>query len=866
MAIQYISGGAAAAGAAALTVSLPTTRANDDLLLLLVETANQAVTTPTGWSIVAGTPQGVGTAAATTATRISLFYRFVDGSETNPSIADSGDHQIAQIICYRGVDPVNPFNASAGSVKSTASTTATFPGITTTKDNCLVLLAEAHALPDSNSTAIAGTRSGSNLTGLVERLDNNTNAGNGGGFSLADGLKATAGSVTGGTVALTTSTVGAHITLALQPFVELQQLTLPAETASFTVAGANANLRRTYTPLTAESGTALLSGQPVGFAKGFAFPAATGEFVATNQPAGVRTARRLLADAAASVVTGQAANLRSTRRLVAETSAFGTTGQPAALNKVFRLTCSPAAFSVAAQPAGVTRTASLKADAIAYATAGQSATVRRTVELNTDTASVAAVGREVGLRAIRRYRLTADALAVSVSLRPAALSVQRHLAAASSSYLLTLSEATLIPEFNTPDPRVEPALGELALLELGADPIQFRYVLKANSAAFSAALVDVETILDMKPAKQRPEVNGAELLWYEILGEPIPERFIETEVGAFNLTGQDAKVLYGRTVNSVVGTYTAAGQPNAFRRTYNLKASFAAFSEVGRPANLRTARRLVADVRAFAHAGQPAKILRNRHLRADVRSYAVTGVGMNFKFQRFLRPLVRSLLVSGQAASLLSTLRLRAGTGRYGLGSYFDPDYIDPGYTTNEAKLLRQFHISTDAGGFALATYEAFFRKTKLFIADGGSLAVTGYSTGLRTARRFLAEPVGYSAQPYDIGFSWQHVMRPFPVTFDVAGIDAAIRKIVTLYADGAAYTLEGYSSRPFFSSLPRAEDYVMRPMELRGTLRPVEMRQTVRPQEMTTTVRPQDLRGVIRPAEDRTSERGEESRYAEHE
>jgi len=454
----------------------------------------------------------------------------------------------------------------------------------------------------------------------------------------------------------------------------------------------------------------------------------------------------------------------------------------------------------------------------------------------------------------------ADALAVSVSLRPATLSVQRYLAAASSSYLLTLSEATLIPKLNTPDPRVEPALGELALLELGSDPIQFRYVLKANSAAFSAALVDVETILDMKPAKQRPEVNGAELLWYEILGEPIPERFIETEPASVSVAGQQAKVLYGRTVNSVVGAYTAAGQPNAFRRTYNLKASFASFSEVGQPANLRTARRLVADVRAFAHAGQPAKILRNRHLRADVRSYAATGVGMNFKFQRFLRPLVRSLLVSGQA--LLSTLRLRAGTGRYGLGSYFDPDYIDPGYTTNEAKLLRQFHINTDVGGFVLGSSSTLFRKTKLFIADGGSLAVTVYSTGLRTARRFLAEPVGYSAQPYDIGFSWQHVMRPFPVAFDVA----AIKKIITLYADGAAYTLEGYSSRPFFSSLPRAEDYVMRPLELRGTLRPVELRQTVRPQEMTTAVRPQDLRGAIRPAEDRTSERGEESRYAEHE
>jgi hypothetical protein len=148
---------------------------------------------------------------------LTVFYRWVTGTEAAPGVGDSGDHQIARIVAYSGVDLTTPFDAQAGSVKTTASTTATFPNVTTTVNDCMVLMMEAHALPDSTSTAIAGTRAGSNLTGVTERMDNNTNAGNGGGFSLAEGLKAAAGSVTGGTVTLTTSTIGAHITLALRP-------------------------------------------------------------------------------------------------------------------------------------------------------------------------------------------------------------------------------------------------------------------------------------------------------------------------------------------------------------------------------------------------------------------------------------------------------------------------------------------------------------------------------------------------------------------------------------------------------------------------------------------------------------------------
>jgi hypothetical protein len=748
VAVQYVSAGTAASGAAAITVALPATRQTDDLLLLLVETANQAVTTPSGWTEAPSSPQGTGTAAGTAATRLSLFYRWVDGTETNASVADSGDHQTAQIICYRGVDLSNPFNASAGSVKDTASTAVTFPSVTTTVDNCRVLLIEAHALPDSNSTAIVSGHTNANLTDIIEQLDQNTNAGNGGGFSLADGAMETAGATGTSSATLTTSSVGAHITLALQPFVELQQLTLTADPAAVDAVGSDAGISRQFPPLPAEASAVALSGTDALLFKGMT----------------------LAVDAASFQIDQFDATTTATRRLVAAASSFGVAERTAGLVAARTLVAAQAQFDLQAPDTGLEKHYKLSAEAAAYAVSGLDALVGKS------------------------------------------------------------------------------------------------YGLSAAPGAFAAGFQDAELVPDLNEPPQMPEVNGAELLWYEILGEPIPSRDIQADQGAFDAALVAAKVLYGRTVTAAAGSFSAAANTNAFRRTYSLKADLAAFTQAGADSLLKTARKLVADTDSFSHAGQPAGVLYGRVVSAEARTHAFAGVAMNFKFQRFLRAVLAGVDAVVLDATLFKSLNFSAAGAVFSTNAYFEPGYIDGAYFTGEAKLLRQYPVQANVGGFALGSSQTTFRKTKLFIADAGGFALAGTNTGVRTNRRMLAATVGYAHQPYDIGFSWQHVMRPFPEAFDVARIDAAIKKIITLYADGAAYTLEGYSSRPFFSSLPRAEDYVMRPLELRGTLRPVELRQTVRPQEMTTAVRPQDLRGAIRPAEDRTSERGEESRYAEHE
>jgi hypothetical protein len=216
MAITFVNKSAFASGTAGLSVGAVASVQADDLLLLFVESANQAITTPSGgWAQVTTSPQSTGTAAAAGGVRLTVFYLWATGADSTTTVADSGDHTNAIKIAYRGVDKVTPFDATpVGGIKTPASTTATFPAITTVTDNALVVLSSALDL-DAASTTTTGTPTNANLTGLVERHDQTVTSGVGGGLVIIDGTKASAGN-TGTTTATVTSTIQVYLTIALR--------------------------------------------------------------------------------------------------------------------------------------------------------------------------------------------------------------------------------------------------------------------------------------------------------------------------------------------------------------------------------------------------------------------------------------------------------------------------------------------------------------------------------------------------------------------------------------------------------------------------------------------------------------------------
>ena len=214
----FQAAGAVVSGVGGITVAWPAHQAGD-IGLLLVETANEAVVfgNAQGFVPVANSPQGTGTAAGATSTRLSVYWaRATSAAMASPVLNDAGNHQIGRIITFRGVVGTgNPWNVTAGAVAATASTAVSIPTVTTTVADTLVVTIVSNGT--DTTTAQTSGWTNANLTGLAEIADSNTNSGNGGGFGAAAGVKAAAGATGATTATLATSSVQGLMTIALMP-------------------------------------------------------------------------------------------------------------------------------------------------------------------------------------------------------------------------------------------------------------------------------------------------------------------------------------------------------------------------------------------------------------------------------------------------------------------------------------------------------------------------------------------------------------------------------------------------------------------------------------------------------------------------
>lgn len=206
----FQAAGPAASGTSGVFVSWPAEQTND-VGLLVVETANEAVVAPAGWLAVANSPQ------STSDTRLSVFWRrAISSSEPHVAVFDPGDHVIAQILTFRGCTTSGfPWDVTAGYAAATASSSVTWPFVTTSVDNTLIVA----VVSDGTDATLGQLATASSLTlpDIAIRSTSNTTAGNGGGVSVATGTLSAAGS-SGLTFGLlrTASTQGL-MTIALKP-------------------------------------------------------------------------------------------------------------------------------------------------------------------------------------------------------------------------------------------------------------------------------------------------------------------------------------------------------------------------------------------------------------------------------------------------------------------------------------------------------------------------------------------------------------------------------------------------------------------------------------------------------------------------
>ncbi|NWG38102.1 hypothetical protein [Nitrososphaera sp.] len=217
----YVGAGTTFNNAGSGTVALPSSLQEDDVLLLVVETANQAVSVTAGgsagtWTEVTNSPQGTGTAGGTTATRLTVFWaRYPGTGTTGPTISDSGDHQIAAIHAFRGVDPTgDPWDVTSGNIDATSDTSLSATGATTTEENTLVVIL-ATLMDDAQN--FGATWTNANLANITARNNFSGAAGNDGRAIVVTGEKASTGAYGATTNTLSANSVKGMMTIALKP-------------------------------------------------------------------------------------------------------------------------------------------------------------------------------------------------------------------------------------------------------------------------------------------------------------------------------------------------------------------------------------------------------------------------------------------------------------------------------------------------------------------------------------------------------------------------------------------------------------------------------------------------------------------------
>ena len=220
----FKAAGTFTAGTGAITPpypAAPNAPVAGDIALLVCESENEAISLSSAQGFVelgAQANTAAGTAAVDPASRLAVYWKRCVGSDTAPTVADSGNHTTGQIYLYTGcIATGDPWDVYAeGNDGGANDLTGVIPGATTTVADCLIVLICSSSYNGTSTTEFSAWTNG-DLANIVERGDNTNTAGYGGGHGLATGEKATAGSYGNTTVTLAHTSYKGAMSIALKP-------------------------------------------------------------------------------------------------------------------------------------------------------------------------------------------------------------------------------------------------------------------------------------------------------------------------------------------------------------------------------------------------------------------------------------------------------------------------------------------------------------------------------------------------------------------------------------------------------------------------------------------------------------------------
>lgn len=200
-------------GSATLTPGLPTGHTADDILLLVMECDyDGAPTPPTGFVAVTDSPQA--TSAGNQPSQLNVWWKRDSGSESALSFTGPLNHAVCRVYAFRDCATTgNPWDVTSGGVNNTQGTSISVPGDTTTVADCRVVVICSDG--DDRAADHFSSIANADLASLSDHGQGATSLGNGGGFFVASGGKATAGAYGATTATAAGTAKQAFMTIAL---------------------------------------------------------------------------------------------------------------------------------------------------------------------------------------------------------------------------------------------------------------------------------------------------------------------------------------------------------------------------------------------------------------------------------------------------------------------------------------------------------------------------------------------------------------------------------------------------------------------------------------------------------------------------
>jgi hypothetical protein len=191
MAITYVAGGTGAAGTGDVTPGMPSGAQTGDLIVLVTErNGGDTAGAPTGgaWTTIGSVfSQNTGNEWNT---MCSAYYAWYDAG-LNLTVPDGGDHTLARLYAFRGVDTAKPLDVTpvTGSNPDENNASHTASGLTVNTGGSMVVLALSHGDDGGGASWANATLESCTSAGGVDSTQ-----GNDGFFNLLYGKKTTYGS------------------------------------------------------------------------------------------------------------------------------------------------------------------------------------------------------------------------------------------------------------------------------------------------------------------------------------------------------------------------------------------------------------------------------------------------------------------------------------------------------------------------------------------------------------------------------------------------------------------------------------------------------------------------------------------------